>query len=216
EDALPAYRGLPAGVSGPVAGVGADGDVVLADQAGQVLGEAGVIDAGADELAGRCRPQRTHSVFAPDPLALLVGLQDGDRDDGAGAEVRVQLGQIADLADVRCLVQDGKQDWVEAAAPQLGGGDGGAERLIGQSSDKRGGVAGAVFGQQVQRLWPAGGAGFGEGGDVEGWQWPRRWGDPSHDLRVGQARGGGTGGLVHAVAGLRGTGLPAGDGAGGG
>ena len=66
------------------------------------------------------------------------------------AEVGVQLRQVADLADVGGLVQDAQQGRVEPAAADLGGADGGAQHLVGESGHQRGGGAGAVLGQQVQ------------------------------------------------------------------
>ena len=120
-------------------------------------------------------------------------------------------GRSRDLADVGGLVQHRQQRRVQPAAAGFGGADGGAQHLVGQRGHQRGGGAGAVLGQQVQGV-----GGNGERGEVHCGQWRRGWGDPGHDVRVGQARRGGAGGLVHAVAGFRGAGLPAGHRAGGG
>ena len=89
---------------------------MVADDAGEVFGEAGVIGAGADELDGGGGPELLHPGFAPDPFALGVGLQDRDRHDGAGTQMGVLLGQVPDPADVRDLVQDEQQRRVDPAA----------------------------------------------------------------------------------------------------
>src|SRR5215213_264254 len=114
EDALSAQRHGVAAVAVAVVD-GADGDVVVADEAGDVLGDAGVVESGTDDLDGGGGPERVHAVIAPHPDALLVGLQDGERGDAAGAEVAVELGQVTDATDVGRLVQDDDQGRVEAA-----------------------------------------------------------------------------------------------------
>jgi hypothetical protein len=54
--------------------VGEHVDVVLADDGRDVLGEVGVVRAGADQLDGGRAPELAHAGLAPDPLALGVGL----------------------------------------------------------------------------------------------------------------------------------------------
>ena len=119
EDVLAAQGDLLARSAVAVAGR-ADRDVVLADQGGQVTGQARVVDPGADDLAGRRAPQRGHARLAPDGHALLVGLQDRDRHHATRAEVAVQVGQVGDAADVGGLVQDQDHRRVEPAAGHLG------------------------------------------------------------------------------------------------
>ncbi len=65
HDVLAAQRDLLAGAAVAVAG-GADRHVVLADQGGQVAGEARVVDPGADDFAGGGAPQGGHARLAPD------------------------------------------------------------------------------------------------------------------------------------------------------
>ena len=72
-----------------------DGHVVVADEDGDVAGEPGRVDAGADQLPGRRAPQGRHPLGTPDRVALLIALQDGDRDHAPAAEVGVQVGQVA-------------------------------------------------------------------------------------------------------------------------
>ena len=132
---------------------GPDERVVVADEAGDVVGEVGVVDAGADEFDGGGGEQFVHPGFAPDASALGAGLQDGHRDDAAGSEVGVQAGEFGDPADVRGLVQDGDQGRVEAAGGGVfGGADGVEEEPVGERGDQGGGGSGAVLGQQVQAL----------------------------------------------------------------
>src|SRR5262249_33296728 len=45
-----------------------------------------------------------------------IGMKDRHRHDAAAAEVGVQVGQVADFADVRGLVQHGEHLWVGASA----------------------------------------------------------------------------------------------------
>ena len=115
EDLLAAQGDLLAGAAVAVADRH-DRHVVLAGQGGQVPGVPRVIDAGADDLLGRRAPQRGHAGLAPHRDALLVGLQDGDRHHAARAQMGVQLGQVADPADVGGLVQDDRHGRVEPPA----------------------------------------------------------------------------------------------------
>ena len=73
-------------------------------------------DPGADQLDGGRGPELVHAWAAPDVHALLVGLQPGHRLDAAAAEVGVEVGQVADRADVRGLVEHGDQGWVDPPA----------------------------------------------------------------------------------------------------
>src|SRR4051794_28352543 len=95
EDALATQaHGLPVAAVAVVDG--ADRDVVLSDEAGDVLRDPGVVEAGTDQLDGGGGPEGVHAVFAPYPHALLVGLQDGQWRDAARSEVAVELGQVTD------------------------------------------------------------------------------------------------------------------------
>ena len=110
---------------------------MVADEAGDVLGEAGVVQAGADQPDGGAGPERVHAVLAPHADALLVGLQDRDRGDPARAEVAVQLGHVADPADVRRLVQDDEQRRIEPPARGFGRAGGCAQGRIGEGGNQR-------------------------------------------------------------------------------
>ncbi len=135
---------------------------MVADEPGEVLGVAGVVDAGADEFDGGGGPQGVHALFSPYSDALPVGLQDRDGDQAAGAQVGVQPGQVGDLADVRGLIQHDPHGGVEAAAGGFGAADRGAHDLVDEGGDQRTGGAFVVLGQQVQRV-----AAGGETVDVE-------------------------------------------------
>ena len=74
-------------------------------------------------------------MLAPHGDALLVGLQDGDRDDAARPEVGVQVGQVGDPADVRRLIQRHHQRRVQPPAEPLGAAFGGPHRGVGQRRD---------------------------------------------------------------------------------
>jgi hypothetical protein len=60
---------------------GANGDVVLTDEAGNLVEEPVVVKTGTDELDRRRCPERVHPRVAPDPGPLSVALKDGDGDD---------------------------------------------------------------------------------------------------------------------------------------
>src|SRR5690606_12482805 len=174
-------------------------DVVVADQAGELVGEVGVVDAGADDLDGRGGPHGVHARVSPDLLALAVGLEDGDRDDSAAAEVGVQVRQVADLAHVGGLVEDRQHGRVQASAGAFGLGGGRAHDGVRARGDQCRGPASPVLAQQVQRVGGGDELRRAELGNV------LLRGDPGGDLVVQQGGGVLAGSLVDAVARLRGS-----------
>jgi hypothetical protein len=80
-------------------------------------------------------------------------LQDGEGDDAAGAEVGVEPRKFGDAADVGGFVEDGNHWWVQASGwGEFSGADGFEEDAVGERGDQGCGGAGAVLGQQEQRL----------------------------------------------------------------
>ena len=84
--------------------------------------------------------------------ALLVGLQPGHRLDRHRPEVGVQVGQVADRADVRGLVQHCADRRVDPAAAGGGRLGGGAQQVVDQGGHHRGAGTGAFAGEQVERV----------------------------------------------------------------
>ena len=85
-------------------------------------------------------PQGGHPASPQTVVALLVGLQDGDRADPVGAEVAVQVGQVADPADVGGLVEDDDQRRVQPPAALLGAAHPGADDQVAMAA-----ISGAAY-----------------------------------------------------------------------
>ena len=196
EDGPPLEGDLLAGVAAADADR-ADGHVVVADEKGDVAGEPGESTPAPMSFLVAL-PHRAAMPGSPQTVdALLVALQDGDRDHAAAAEVGVQVGQVGDAADVGGLVQY-QAPWAGRGGRRtFGMSPPGAHGGVGEPGDQRGGRRTGSVIRYSTRGCPG-----TEAGSKRAARACRR-GDPGHDLLSLQALGGGAGGLVDAVAGFR-------------